>query len=530
MIKKYFWFFLILIIIIGGLLRIINLDKIPPHLGNDEISIAFDSYSMRTTGKDEYGISWPLSFRSHRDYKAPLYAYLNMPFNYIFGNNEYGVRFLSALVGILGILMIGLMGKFFKGESLGLLAAALLALNPKSIFTSRMAYESNLAAVMMSFGVYLLFLFREKQKKWYLLISGLFLGFSVWAYHTQKGLVPLLLVVLPWLCRKEIKLKKWFLVWFTTVLVMIPIFIDFLNVQLKDPYNRASSQIWYQGSSMQNYLSTTNDWVIKKVIVVLVDPVYRYFEHFNLDFLFTRGLDLFPKYEPLNFGWFLIFTFPLLIIGLVNLKKIFGKYSNWILTWWLLCPIVPSLTQGEVSSVRNLPFVIPTLLLMAGGFLIILKKSRIISLILGFCILFNFLYFGAAYYVHFFTMSGDNFQYGYKQAWLYIKPIVKDYDKVVIEPRFGINGQYVGLPRLYFGYFGAFDAKSLQQRDNSLNKIDKYWIINVDWNQEIIKKKSLYIVSCSNPKTGNGFNTLELLTTIYNTNNEPQFLIYKTID
>lgn len=56
MIKKYFWIWLGVIVLIGGLLRMIGLDKNPPHIGNDEISIAFDSYSLRTTGKDGYGI------------------------------------------------------------------------------------------------------------------------------------------------------------------------------------------------------------------------------------------------------------------------------------------------------------------------------------------------------------------------------------------------------------------------------------------------------------------------------------------
>ncbi|MFA5750169.1 MAG: glycosyltransferase family 39 protein [Candidatus Shapirobacteria bacterium] len=530
MIKKYFWIFLTLILILAATLRIVNLDKNPPHLGNDEISIAFDSYSIRTTGKDEYGVWLPLSFISHRDYKAPLYAYLNIPFNFVFGNNEYGIRMLSVVSSLVAILIIALLARFLGGEKLALLAALLLTINPKNIFVSRMSYESNLASTLVLLGVYFIFLFREKQKQFYLLISGLFLGFSIWAYHTQKGLVPLLLVVLPWLCRKEIKLRKWWVLWITTLLIIIPIGFDFFNVQIKDPYNRASSQIWYKSVYIENYLKNTNDFLPKRILTVVVDPVYKYFDHFSFDILFTRGMEMFPKNEPLNFGWFLIFSLPVLIIGLFNLNKIFGKYASWVVCWCLLCPIVPSLTVGEVASVRNLAFVIPTILIMAGGFLILIKKSKILSIGLTILILINFFLFGIAYYVHFPKISGDNFQYGYKQAWTYIKPIVKDYEKIIIEPRFGINGQFVGLPRLYLGYFGAFNAKTMQQRDNKLSKIGKYWIKNIDWNEEIIEKKSLYIVSVSNPKAGNGFGTLELLTVIRNTNNEVQFLIYKTLE
>lgn len=202
MIKKYFYLILGLIIIIGFIPRIIKLDKIPSHLGNDEISIAFDSYSVRTIGKDEHGHSWPLAFESHRSYKAPLYAYLNMPINWFFGNNEIGVRLLSVIFGVLAIFLIGVFGKFIGGEFLGLMAAILLAINPKAIFVSRIGFESNVAYVVMSFGVLFMFYFWKKQKKIYAILAGILLGLSIWGYHTQWGLVPMLAVILPFLSRK----------------------------------------------------------------------------------------------------------------------------------------------------------------------------------------------------------------------------------------------------------------------------------------------------------------------------------------
>lgn len=528
--KKIFWIILGSIVFLGGFLRMISLDKNPPHLGNDEISIAYDSYSIRTTGKDEYGISWPLSFRSHRDYKPPLYAYLNMPFNLIFGNNEYGIRFLSALAGTLMILIIGIIGFKLGGDKLGLLAAFLLAINPKSIFVSRMSYESNLAALLVLLGIYLMYLFKEKKKYSYLLFSGIFLGFSIWAYHTEKGLVPLLITVLPWWWRKEIKLRKWIWLWLTVILLTIPIFWDFVNVQMKDPYNRATSQIWYSGVGVQDYLKITNDNFVKKTLKVAVDPVYRYVEHFNFDFLFTKGMELFPKNEPFNSGWFLITTFPLLIIGLVNLKNVFGKNFSWILIWWGLCPIVPSLTYGELAAVRNLPFISPTILIMTVGALVIWEKSKKWRMIMIMTILINFAYFTVSYYVHFPKISGDNFQYGYKQAWLYIKPMVDNYEKITVETKFGQYGQFIGLPRLYFGYFGAFSAEDMLIRDENLGKIGKYWMRNVNWNEEKIDKSNLYIVSISNPATDKALKNLELLTKIKKIDGSEQFLIYKSLD
>lgn len=147
--KNNFWLWMVLITLIGGVFRIVGLNKNPVHLGNDEISIAYDSYSVRVTGMDEHRKKMPLSFISHRDYKAPLYAYFNIPFNYVIGNNEYGVRLLSAMVGTLAIFLIALVGKELAGDKIGIMSAILLALNPKSIFVSRAAYESNLASVIL---------------------------------------------------------------------------------------------------------------------------------------------------------------------------------------------------------------------------------------------------------------------------------------------------------------------------------------------------------------------------------------------
>lgn len=526
--KKKFWLFLILIVVFGAFLRMIGLDKNPPHLGNDEISIAYDSYSVRVTGKDEYGVKYPLSFISHRDYKAPLYTYLNIPFNYIFGNTEYGVRFLSALAGTIMILLIGIVGRKLGSDKIGLFAAVLLAINPKSIFVSRMSYESNLAALLVLIGVYLMFLFKEKKKNWYLILSGLFLGFSIWAYHTEKGLVPLLITVLPWWWRKELKIRKWICLWLTVMLVMAPIVWDFVTVQMRDPYNRAASQIWISGAGMQEYLKTTSDWLPTKVLKVVSDPLYRYVEHFNLDFLFTKGMELFPKNEPFNSGWFLITTLPMLIVGLGNLKKFFGKNYSWILVWWGLCPIVPSLTFGELAAVRNLPFVAPSILIMAVGAKAIWDKNKKWFLLFIVAVIINFCYFLVSYYVHFPKANGDNFQYGYKQAWDYIKPLEKQYKMIVVEPKFGEKGQFVGLPRLYFGYFGAFSAEEMLARDNQTGMIGKYLIKNVDWNKEIIKSNTLYIVSTINPVVNDAVEKMELLTTINNTNGKPQFLIYRS--
>jgi len=531
MVKKYFYLILGLIVIIGAYFRVVKLDKIPPHLGNDEISIAYDSYSVRKIGRDEHGHFWPLSFESHRSYKAPLYAYLNMPINYLLGNNEYGVRLLSAIFGILGVLLVVFLGKFLADEELALIAALLFALNPKAIFVSRIAYEANVAYIIMSLGVLFMFYFRKHQKTIYSILAGLLLALSIWGYHTQWGLAPMLAVILPFLSRKKIPLRKWWPMWLVIFLVALPIFYNFIFVQTKDVNNRANSQLWFSAGQTQDYLKDSNEGNLKKITSLIIMPINNYVQHFSLDTLFTSGADIFNGDSPLESGWFLLATFPMLIIGLVNLKIVYGKYWDWILAWWLLCPVIPAATYGGVASVRNLAFIIPTLLIMAGGFKVLKEKNKFWTGVVSSLFFINFFVFALAYFIHFPIDSGNNFQYGYKQAWEFMKPNIDKFQRVVVENRFGEFGQFTGVPHLYFGYFGAFGAEDMQNRiDHNGTKIDKFEFKYVDWNQENFTPKTIYVVSAINPTVGEISKSLKEVNLIRNTDFKAQFLIYESID
>ncbi len=527
-VKKYFWLGVLICVVVGGYLRGVNIENNPPHLGNDEISIAFDSYSVRTIGKDEHGNWWPLSFQSHQTYKAPLYAYLNMPFNLIWGNTEAGVRYLSVLSGTLAIVMLALIGSVIAGEPLGLLTGLILALNPKGISVSRIAFESNLASTMMLVAVYFMIRFRKNINDRWLYWAGLFFGLSIWGYHTQWGLAPMLAVIFPWLARKEIPLKRWWKMWLVIIMVALPIFINFISVAILDPNNRANSQLWVKDAGIENLWKDKKISLVKKVMVTAEVPFSNYVAHFGLADNFTSGL-LFSERSPMDSGWHLLATLPLIILGLFAVKKYLGKWSNWFWWWWLLCPVVPALTLGGVASVRNLSFIYPTILLAAIGWLMIYSRKKWCGIVYLGLILANFYFFSRAYYIHFRLFAGDNFQYGYKQAWEFMKPNISDYDHVVVEPKFGHFGQFVGVPHLYFGYFGAFTAVEMQTRvDYYGTKIGKFEFRDVDWNAEELRPKSIYVVSVINPMAGKAYGKLSLIGEIKKPDNEEQFLIYST--
>src|SRR5512146_3517555 len=88
--------YLFVIIIAAALLRFINLNAMPPALNWDEVSHGYNAYSILTTGKDEWGVSFPTIFRAYGDYKLPAYIYLTAVSEKFLGVDAFAVRLPSA--------------------------------------------------------------------------------------------------------------------------------------------------------------------------------------------------------------------------------------------------------------------------------------------------------------------------------------------------------------------------------------------------------------------------------------------------
>ncbi|NMB56469.1 hypothetical protein GYA19_00850, partial [Candidatus Beckwithbacteria bacterium] len=63
-----------LIVILAGILRFYRLGNYP-SIFNDEAAVGYNAYSILKTGKDEFGQTFPLFFRSFGEGKLPLYIY-----------------------------------------------------------------------------------------------------------------------------------------------------------------------------------------------------------------------------------------------------------------------------------------------------------------------------------------------------------------------------------------------------------------------------------------------------------------------
>ncbi|MBI2611374.1 glycosyltransferase family 39 protein, partial [Candidatus Gottesmanbacteria bacterium] len=185
MLPKKNLIFIFLILILSFLLRIYKLDQIPNSISADEASFGYNAYSILKTGKDEFGITFPLLFRSFDDYKNPLFVYTLVPFILMFGLTEWAIRFPSVILGILVVITSFFITRLLiKNNKLSLLTAFFAATSPWLIQYSRVSIDTIIALNFLILGV-LFYLLRKKHGFW-LLLSSLALALSFWSYHSSR--------------------------------------------------------------------------------------------------------------------------------------------------------------------------------------------------------------------------------------------------------------------------------------------------------------------------------------------------------
>lgn len=227
---------LVIILALSFFLRFYKLNVNPPSLDWDEASLGYNAYSILKTGADEYGNRLPLSFRSFDDYKPPVYVYLDVPSIAVFGLNETGVRFPSALFGFLSVVVVYFLVKQIfetfendKKEKLALISAFFWGVSPWSLQFSRAAFEANVGLFFFLLGFWL-FLKALRNPK-LVIVSVVSFVLSVYSYHSFRLIVPLFAVgCLVYFWKEVWHSKKYYLVAFVVALLAcLPIALSFVG-------------------------------------------------------------------------------------------------------------------------------------------------------------------------------------------------------------------------------------------------------------------------------------------------------------
>lgn len=526
-INKIIFFIFIILGVSGLFARIYKTETVPPHLSNDEISIAYDAYSINRTQKDEHNDYLPIAFKSHSTYKAPGYAYILAPFFSILNNTNTTARLPSIIFGFLTVIIIGLITfKLTKNKYLSIISSIVLMSCPWHIISSRMVLESNISLFFLSLAIFLFLKSVTDKKIFFVYFSVFCFAVSMYCYHTEWGLSPLLLFTMLFIFYKKNK-KNIFLPLLFFILLISPLFLNFItNLNTSA---RANTEVIWKSDTVISAIHSHN--IIFSPLIIIKSIFEKYLEYTNINYLFFNGTELLGKKHIFEQG---LFLWPLIIpffIGLFKIKKNIRKeFFVFFVIFILISPIVPSFTHGSASLVRNLNTVLLyTIIISIGLYDFFSKTKSYKSIILGLLILISFLYFFAIYFFHYPSEKAEGFQ-GYRPIATFLKRDNKNYQHIYIDTKFGQHCEFIGVPHLYISYYQTLNPEFLQNKYNNKlgTNFDKYTITQIDWNDFDFKKGDLYIVSICNPPVAKVLDKIKLTTKFTDISGNPAFELWET--
>jgi 4-amino-4-deoxy-L-arabinose transferase-like glycosyltransferase len=506
--KNHFIAIILTIFAVATLVRIVGMGIVPPHYSNDEISIAYDAYSVLHTGRDEHNQLLPLSFQSHSTYKAPLTAYLLLPTTALWGPSDWAAKLPSAILGSLTVMtFMILVWQIFRSRSLTIFSGLVMTMTPGHIYASHMILESNIALFFVVLGLTMFFRYVEKKKLINLVWAAVFLALSIYGYHTEWIFTPLIIAGMGIIYRRNLGFKAIAAGGLIFGLVLWPLIWDTFG--RSGASTRANTEMIINEPTLQDTLHNPKLTAISKTQSVANAVLSNYANYFNLGYLFAYGLDIPPKPLTTQSGLFLAVFLPFFLIGLLEMFKLQGERKWFLMMLLFVAPVVPALTKGGANFVRALVMVVPMVMVIGLGLNSAwknIKKTKLKIILVVIPMAISFGYFCLLYYFHYPAHAGENFAYGYRQAAMYINAHPNRYTKIVVDPKFGRDYEFVGVPHLYLAYFTRYDpAKFLKLRKDLPTGLyfEPFEIREINWGGEKGMKKTLYITPESNlPKKG----------------------------
>ncbi|MDO8341143.1 MAG: glycosyltransferase family 39 protein [Candidatus Woesebacteria bacterium] len=507
--KNILW----LIILLAAIIRVWNLGNIPPHLTPDEASLGYNAYSILKTGKDEYGKTLPLIFKSFGDYKPGLYIYATVPFVAVLGLSEFSVRLPSAIFGIISVYLIYLIANRFFGKKFAMFAGFIGVFNPWLIYFSRGAWEVNLSLTLTLAGIY--FFLKSLEKNKFLILSSLFFALTLLTYQGAKLSSGLVIILLLFFYFKDlIKFPKKYLTqslllgllisfpiilsMFTGLTGRLEVFSVFSYPRPKEYLQSMLDEGGEKIGSLSYYLFHSEDLNFKRGIMG------RWFNHFSGKFLFFEGDFSNPRHSAPYQGMLLLSDLVILILGFFEIfKNRLKKEHLFFIFWLILAPLPAVLSRDQVHAVRSFNMAIPLIIICTFGLnglvtFIDKNKYKVYFYSVVFLVyLVSIIYFLDSYFVHVPTHNSKLWSYGYKQVVETVTPIQGNYKKIVVQQSFA-------QPYIFFLFFQKYDPFKYQKNTSFVNseyigdvgyitKLDNIEFGPIDWSVNRGDRGTLFV-------------------------------------
>lgn len=466
--------FVICITLLAFAIRIIAVSSIPPGLYIDEVSNGINAYTILTTGRDEYGVPYPLWFKAFGEYKLPTMIYLISGSMAIFGKTEFAVRLPSVLAGTLSIplffFLLYLLVQRIKDKKLQLLpyiAAVMLAFTPWHIHFSRGGFEATIALFFTLLGLACFLLYVQKKTPIWLFMMTMSLAITMYTYNAYRliAIVIFLFIAGYLFIKKHLSRKMLFVNVLFFLVIILPVIIFSVSQE--------GSARFEQTSLLSSYVEET---LQKKVIAIPMDFVSNYLKYYSPEYLFAVG-DRNGRHQVPGFGLLYRWESIFFLIGLfyfVKRPKDLLFASTLLLL--LIAPVPAALTIPSPHALRSLLLVVPSTILVSLGLIIVYRymmtKKQVIFIavfIFSGIAIFELLYFGHLYTSHYPKVNLLDWGAGYKDTILKASSY-SDYDAIVIDSNIGNITPYITFydPTLSYTIVGPGWRKPASLQDQKV--------------------------------------------------------------
>lgn len=445
--KSYKW--LLLALIIGGFLRIFDFNQNPRAMYGDELTMVYDSYSLIEGGTDQLGNSWPITFQMGAGRPAG-YVYGSIPFVYLFGPNELGVRSLSMISGISLIFVIFLLSRKLFSSNIGFISAWLMAISPWGVSLSRAGFEANFALLLATSGV--VAAIYAKKKIWLVCIWALLWGIAIHTYPTYKLLLPIFGIVFFSYVGFRKEFQKNLKIWIISFSIIL--FFGIL----------ALSQLLYGGSESRFFsINIFSDETVQRNIITKVNSdrersdlpkivipylhnkyfeyggllVNSYINSFSPQFLFISG-DGNPRHNPGESGGFYLIEMVSILAGLISAYLKSKRIFYMLLMWVVVGPLGTALL-GVPHFLRSSFMLVPLIIFSAVGFYNLWINQSRLKIVLRSVIVFGIVLGMYSFLIYLFAVSANKSE----EFWSYPAKLASEkivesrnmYDYIIVSDR-----------------------------------------------------------------------------------------------
>lgn len=480
---------LTLIFTISLFVRFYKIGNIPNGISPDEASIGYNAYSILKTGKNIYGENFPLFFQLFDSNVGGLTIYSLVPTILIFGLNDFSIRVIPAVLGVLATIVMYLLTRLLypKDKYISYIASFAFALAPWSVAISRAAF-GHIDIILFYLLFLLFFIFSISKNSKFIPLSALFLGLTLYTYLAAIIYLPLLLIIIGIVYRKEL-LKNLPILFFGFAILFSISFpalkyyyspnarARLTSISVFTPEVALPISISEMDYDQANRLPLSNI-AHNRRLVYLDDLAGNYLKYLNLDYLFVNAKDVRYFYIN-NVGLFYLIELPFFLFGLYTVAKRRTKSDQLILGLLLIGPIPAIITLGTAYPHRALLMLLAIQLISALGIsqaFELLHKQRIKKFsrvaILGLTAVYalNVVFYLHQYFVHTpqeFTSETDN------GAWYstvrdvipFINQSGGSYKKIIFT-----QAQPKLVPAGYFLFYNKIDPQSFQNSISGLVK------------------------------------------------------------